>query len=119
MSTVVELEIFSPRWGHEDTYEVNLTQDLMEVSMDMRKCKLTWIDGCDPEWSGEALEDIMGNDNIYPPAVTARLFEYAWKAWRDGELNDQAVADELRMVADWINAGTKTKPRSDFWRKYF
>lgn len=48
MSIVVELDVFSPRWGHEDTYEVNLTKDFMEVSMKMRKCKLSWIDGRDP-----------------------------------------------------------------------
>lgn len=49
----------------------------------------------------------MGNDSIYPPAVTASLFEYAWKSWRDGELNDQGFTDELRIVADWVNTITK------------
>ncbi|MEH6529569.1 MAG: hypothetical protein V7718_06475 [Porticoccus sp.] len=119
MSTKVELHIFSPRWGHEDTYEVELDRDFMEITMQVRKTRAKWVDNLDPEWSGEPLEHIMNNDSIYPPAVTQDLFEHAWKAWRDGDLNDDEVKRELEAVADWINTVTQSKPRSEFWRKYF
>jgi hypothetical protein len=119
MSTVVELEIFSPRWGHEDTYTVNLTQDFMEISMGVRKCKATYDDCTDPIWTGELIDKIMGNDSIYPPVITQDLFEYAWKSWRNGDLNDQEVTKELTMVAVWINTVTKAKPQSNFWQGYF
>lgn len=81
--------------------------------------KATWVEGCDPEWSGEDLERIMSNDSIYPPAITRDLFERAWKGWRDGELNDEQVDVEMKLVGDWINTVTHAKPESDFWKMYF
>lgn len=119
MSTVVELEIFSPRWGHDDTYRISFEKDVMEISMQARKCTLTWVEGRDPEWSGQSLESIMANDHIYPPAITADLFEHAWKAWRSGDINNQQVLEELILVAEWVNIITRAKPQSNFWKKYF
>nr|WP_155291414.1 hypothetical protein [Burkholderia multivorans] len=34
-------ELFSPRWGHNDTYTVDMQPDHMEVSMDMRTARGT------------------------------------------------------------------------------
>ena len=118
--TIVELELYSPRWGHNDTYKVELHQDYMEIStMQQRRCKATWVQDCDPEWSGEDLEKILRNDSIYPPAVTRNLFERAWKGWRGGELSDEQVSKEIILIGDWINTVTKSKPNSDFWNMYF
>jgi hypothetical protein len=119
MNTIVELGIFSPRWGHEDTYTVELAQDSMQISMQARRVTATWNDSTDPTWSGESIESIMNNDSIYPPAITQDLFERVWKAWRDGELNDQEAEQELQHIAEWLNVVTKAKPNSEFWRKYF
>lgn len=118
MDTTIELNIFSPRWGHEDLYTVELSQDCMKISMQAKKAKATWCEESDPKWTGESLEKIMNNDNIYPPAITKDLFERAWKAWRNGDLNAQDVAEELRHLANWINIITKSKPASEFWSKY-
>jgi hypothetical protein len=118
-STSVKLEIFSPRWGHTDTYTVDLHNDYMTISMHPRTTKVTWVDNCDPEWSIETVQDILNNDSIYAPEITQDLFERAWKAWRDGEIDNKQVDDELQLLAGWINAVTAAKPKSDFWGKYF
>lgn len=115
----VELRIFSPRWGHEDTYSVELEQDFMEIKMHARKARATWKDLSDPEWSGESILGIMQNDSIYPPSITQDLFEHAWKSWRNREVSDQELNEELQLLAEWLNTITNAKPRSDFWRKYF
>ena len=47
------------------------------------------------------------------------MLEGAWKAWRNGDLNDVTVNQELQAVADWQNTITKTKPQTDFWSRYF
>lgn len=119
METTVELEIFSPRWGHTDTYRVHMTRDYMEIKMQVRSCRATYSENLDPQWSGELIESIMNNDMIYPPAITQDLFERAWLAWRNGELDDQDVAKELQAVAEWINTVTEAKPNTDFWKSYF
>lgn len=40
-------------------------------------------------------------------------------AWRGGEIDTAQAEAELRALADWINAVTRAKPRTDFWRTYF
>ncbi len=117
--TKVKLRIFSPRWGHEDEYELKLTRDSMVITRHPRSSVCTWRENLDPEWSGESLRDILGNDSIYPPAILEDLIEHAWLSWRNGELDSTAVNDELQAVARWLNEITKAKPNTDFWRKYF
>ncbi|MGR5129963.1 hypothetical protein [Photobacterium swingsii] len=117
--TKVDLRIYSPRWGHHDTYSVELHQDYMRISITPRVAKATYVENRDPEWSGESLQRIMNNDSIYPPEITQDLFQRTWLAWRDGELDNSQVAQELEQVAEWINKVTEAKPDSDFWQKYF
>lgn len=115
----VDLRIYSPRWGHEDVYQVVLENDYMSITMSPRECRAIWRDNLDPEWRGEDLHEIMNNDSIYPPAVTRDLFEHAWLTWRNGELTDQEVEEELQLLAAWINEVTHAKPNSEFWGGYF
>lgn len=117
----IELSLFSPRWGHPDTYRVKLTREDMRISLKngIKAATATYVEGCDPEWSGPSLQWIMNNDKIYPPEVTPRLFQHVWLEWRNGRLSDDQVETELKAVADWINVGTETKPNSKFWRLYF
>jgi len=117
-TTIVKLRIFSPRWGHKDTYELRLSQDSMVITHNPKSAKCAWRDTLDPEWSGDNLRDILENDSICPPAKLEDLIEYAWVSWRNGELSDTDVNVELQAVADWINEITKAKPNTKFWRKY-
>lgn len=119
METVVELQIYSPRWGHSDTYTFEMAREQMKISMGPRSTTCTWRENLDPLWGGEQLHDILRNDSIYPPEIFQSLIEHAWKSWRNGELDDQGVRTELQVVVEWLNKITEAKPRTDFWRKYF
>jgi hypothetical protein len=115
----VELRIFSPRWGHDDTYKVTLTRESMTVTLMPRSATCVWRENRDPEWVGESLETILKNDMIYPPSILSRLFEYVWRSWRNGDIDNAGVARELPALAAWLNEITRTKPDSEFWRRYF
>jgi hypothetical protein len=115
----ISMRIFSPRWGHEDTYDVHLEQDEMRVTMAPRVAVCTWRDNLDPVWSGESLDRIMRNDMIYAPAIFQRLLEHLWMSWRNSELTTEQANAELQELAEWLNATTRAKPRTDFWRAYF
>ena len=115
----VELQLFSPRWGHDDTYHVEFQRDFLEIRMQPRVARAEYRPNLDPLWSGEALASIMKNDSIWPPADVSRFFEKVWLAWRNGEIDDAAAAAELDALADWLNAITRAKPRTQFWRGYF
>lgn len=115
----VDLEIFSPRWGHDDTYRVSLEQDELHISLGPRGAKATYRVNLGPEWTGESLIQILRNDMIYAPWNIQECIEYAWLQWRNGELSDEQVEHELKLLAEWLNTVTRSKPRSNFWSGYF
>lgn len=111
--------IYSPRWGHEDTYEIEFTREAMTISRNPRAAKCVWMENRDPEWEGESIEHILNNDSIYPPSILPRLYVHLWTSWRNGEIDEEQVDAELQAVTEWLNEVTRRKPRSDFWSTYF
>ncbi|MBI5404383.1 MAG: hypothetical protein HY959_13420 [Ignavibacteriae bacterium] len=116
---IVELEIFSPRWGHTDTYEFIFSRNNIVIKQGARIAKCEWIENRDAEWSGDNLYQILNNDSIYPPENFQRLIENAWEAWRDGELDNTELNEELKELEKWLNIISETKPKTDFWIKRF
>jgi hypothetical protein len=111
--------IYSPRWGHEDTYDFDFSREAMTISRAPRTVRCVWIENRDPRWEGEPIEHILNNDSVYPPAILPRLYEHLWLSWRSGDLPESRVDAELQAVTEWLNGITKSKPRSDFWSSYF
>ena len=114
-----QADIFSPRWGHTDQYTFSFERDRLTIAHGQRTATCPWRDGLDPEWGGEALERILVNDSIYPPAVFTTLIEHLWKAWRNGDIQEGHIDAELQEVVTWLNTVTREKPRTEFWRRYF
>lgn len=119
MSVKATADFFSPRWGHDDTYEFEFSRERLTIKHGARVCAAEWKENSDPLWTGEPLVGTMKNDMIYPPDGILSLIEYLWRAWRDGELNADQLQSELNALADYVNASTKAKPKTDFWRGIF
>jgi hypothetical protein len=119
MENEIKLEVYSPRWGHNDTYTILMSLEEMTIKMSPRVAKATYKKNIDPEWSGEKLVHILTNDNIYPPAIFQDCIEHVWLKWRDGELDNQEATLELNILFEWLNEITALKPESDFWTQYF
>jgi hypothetical protein len=123
--TSFEVLLYSPRWGHEDTYEIKLNREKMNVKAVNKTAACSWVEGRDPKWSGynesigNPLEQILENDSIFPPTVFVRALEYAWQAWRDCIINDQKISQEVQELSEWVNGVSHTRPQTDFWRKMF
>jgi len=115
----IDLRIYSPRWGHDDTYRITLEQDRLSIDMQARHCEANYRENLDPEWSGEPLFHIFRNDSIYAPEVFQRCLEWAWLEWRNGNISDDDIVGEMEQLAEWLNTTTRAKPNSDFWRIYF
>jgi hypothetical protein len=119
--TSFDVRIFSPRWGHEDTYQINVSRDHLRFTGVGKGAECNWIEGRDPKWSGyndiigNALENILANDSVYPPTVFVRAIESAWRAWRDGTLDNAQLETELGVLCEWLNTITKAKPTTKFW----
>jgi hypothetical protein len=123
--TQFEVNVYTPRWGHDDTYKINVTLNELTVAAVSKEARCKWIQNRDPEWSGHndfsgnPLVRILENDSVYPPSVFVRAIEHAWMAWRDSTLDDQQLVSEFKELFEWLNTVTKAKPRSDFWQGVF
>lgn len=62
----IELQIFSPRWGHDDTYEIEPERDHMEITRGAKTARADWQDNADPTRNGWTEEGTMANDSIHP-----------------------------------------------------
>ena len=123
MTTKVELDLYSPRWGHTDRYNITLEENTLTITMSARKATCEWHSDEDQDWSkdlgSDALNKILNNDSIYPPEKFKSLLVRAWRSWVNGELNDTEVENELKELENWVNAITKATPTSEYWNKNF
>ncbi len=123
--TSFKVRLYSPRWGHEDTYEIKLGRQQMRIEHSSKTAVCSRVEGGDPKWSGYSenignpLVNILENDSIYPPTVFVRALEISWIAWRDGRLDDEKLQQEVQQLCVWVNEVSLSKPKTDFWRGVF
>jgi hypothetical protein len=122
---VIHVPVFTPRWGHDDDYAVVISKDKMAIKGRSKGAECSRVPGRDPEWKGyndrigNPLVNVLENDHVYPPSVFISALERAWDAWGEGELDDEQVKEELRLLFDWVNHVTKGRPASPFWASTF
>lgn len=125
MECSIDLSIYSPRFGHEDLYEMTMTESELKIKTGGKEAICNWIDNKDPEWEGyedhhnNPLLNIFENDSIYAPSIFIFALESAWKEWRDGTIDNNDLGNELNELIDWLNLCSKNKPQSDFWTTIF
>ncbi|MFC1482115.1 hypothetical protein ACFL6E_07735 [Candidatus Neomarinimicrobiota bacterium] len=123
-STSFDVRIFTPRWGHEDSYTISVSRDKMTFGSEMKAtCK--WVENRDPVWTGyddmtgNPVNQILKNDLVFPSINFVDALESAWIAWRDGDLDNAQLEAEVKALIDWLNICTHAKPDTEFWRKVF
>lgn len=115
----LQAKIYSPRWGHDDTYDFDFERDRLRITFKMKAAVCTYRENRDPEWTGTDLNRILEDDSIAPPLKFTAAMENLWGKWRGGELHPNNLAAELQAAIDWLNACTQAKPKTDFWRQFY
>lgn len=112
-------DIYSPRWGHNDTYVFDFENDTLTIKLLPRIaiCKLQ--ENGEPAWNSETFDAILRNDSIYPPSILQDLIVHLWQSWHNGDITADLVNAELQVVINWLNQITKAKPQTEFWSEYF
>ena len=115
------VSLYSPRWGHEDEYSIEFSQEAMQIeASNGKRTKCVYVEKQDPNWAGyETIFSVLSNDSIAAPANLDKLLIYIWMEWRDGGINDEQAREEFQALVDWINIITENKPRTEFWKGYF
>ena len=117
----LEVPVFSPRWGHDDIYTITLSRESMKITHHPRGAICRWVENQDPEWQSTdgSLFGIFRNDSVTAPENFLDALEILWLNWRNGEINNEQVNDELKALFEWLNITTKSKPKTDYWRRVF
>jgi hypothetical protein len=126
MAKEVYLNLYSPRWGHDDRYTFKFDENEIYASMGgpkeaicIRNEKGTLIWSGHNQNIGNPLLNILSDDSIFPPTIFIKAIIYAWDSWRDGELSDDQLKSELELLTNWVNVVSRSKPNSDYWISQF
>jgi hypothetical protein len=117
-------DVFSPRWGHADRYEVTLTVKGMTIRQGTNAAECKIDDTDDHIWSGyneqlgNPLINIFNNDSIHAPPIVALALEHAWDKWRNG-VDEAEIRAGLQELFSWIDLISTNKPRGELWRGAF
>lgn len=112
------MRLFSPRWGHDDTYTLTHTKDGWIFAHGARPLvKALGREGKDKAGLPTLL-GVMGNDAIYPPDVLDVALGHLWDAIDTNQVTQAQAQAALTDLADWINTCTHNKPKG-FWSGVF
>lgn len=104
---MAKLEVYSRRWGHNDTYTLERTERGWGISF-------VAISGqCDP--TGEPyLYDNLRQDSINYPAHLGEYLGRLWRKAEDENLSGDEVQRHLDQLAQWIQITEKSTPDGFF-----
>ena len=123
--TRFEVHFYLTGWRRKDPYEIKLDREKMMIKRSTKKAVCSLIGGRAPKWSGynqcigNPLENILETDAIFPPIGFIQGLESSWMAWRDGTLDDQKVRQEILRLCEWVNRVSRSKPKTEIFRKIF
>lgn len=113
------VDVFSPRWQHDDQYEVKFSNEGFQINHMQRIAYYNWTEETGVNWRGDKLHNIFNNDRIYAPKNFEDLLVHVWLSWQDGDLSKTGTERQLKSLFTWLNKISKSKPKTIFWRGYF
>ena len=117
----IEIQIYSPRWGHDDTYTLEFEENRFVFTQAGPRppAIATYVEGGDPTWENrEGVFDMLHNDTIYPPKIIPDALEYLWLEWKNRGMSEAEVQQEANAIAEYINACSRAQPNTRFWNGY-
>ena len=103
-----KFRVYSKRWGHDDTYTIQRTEDgwLLKEGIEKGPCDKT---------GHPFLFRLLDHDSIdYPHGLRDRM-EWLWiKASVDG-LSHEDLEVALQQLADWVSLTVREKPSGGAW----
>lgn len=114
---IFEINIFSPRWGHDDTYIISVDANQLRITATGSRnavCIYTYnnVSGNTFTWDSnyESLIRIFRNDSIVAPENILETIEYNWSSLINKRITEQEFQDNFNLLATWISNISKTKP---------
>lgn len=114
----INVDIFSPRWGHNDEYTIRLEPETLKITASNAKStSCSYVVDHDPVWEkgSETLISIFRNDQIVAPENILSHVESIWEKWRDQIFTDEQTEEAFKSLITWINNITNSKPDIDIF----
>lgn len=103
-----EFVVYTPRWGHDDTYSLTRTEDGWHFNFGGRKGP------CDKR-GRPYLYECFQNDSInYPSGFEWRLM-WLWDQAKEKGLSREDVQARLEELSQWLRDVEESRPKDDFW----
>ncbi|MFH1108488.1 MAG: hypothetical protein V1790_04720 [Planctomycetota bacterium] len=114
------VNIFSPRWGHDDQWTFSWRENGFEVTGGPHHAVVVYeVDdsgGCKETalFERHPLITMFHNDSINVPDCTFFMLRYLWVQLKNGE-DVRLAQSALDDLAHWINATTRSRPKTGYW----
>lgn len=122
----IEIKVYSPRWGHEDTHTLIMNGQKLHFSGNGPGAICSRDEDGNHSWSGygdnsgeNSLVAVLENDEIFPPSVLVDAIEWLWEDWAEYEIKDADARDELKALFDWVNTCSRSRPTTAYWAEKF
>jgi hypothetical protein len=118
-----EIEVDSPRIGGKKVYGFDFTTSHLIIKGNV-EVKCQYIDDTiEPVWSGgiqvNPFVQLLQDENVFPPLNFIKAIEIVWKDWISNNITDIQLESEIKVLIDWLNIITKTKPGNYYWADKF
>lgn len=104
------LNIFTRRWGHDDTYTIEFT----DTGWIFNGVMIPNSGPCDPK-GVPYLYQTLDHDSVNYPEALGEYLEYLWYKINEGELQSSEIQHSLNVLCDWINICEKSSPIEGVW----
>jgi hypothetical protein len=122
----IEVQVYSPRRGHNDAYTIIFHDDGIKISgHEPKEANCRIIAGSEPHWSGHnegtgnPLLNIMADDQIDAPPVIVMALEYAWAKWNKRAMHHTEITDAIKELFAWVDLVAKNRPKHTLWLEAF
>ena len=92
--TNFEVRLYSPRWGHEDAYHMQLERHQLSVRVMGNRAVCSWVEGFDPEWLGHS----GGSGNPLEKILARIIHDFAQNV-HGSQQNNQLADTELKTLS--------------------
>ena len=111
IGAIFTFRVFSNRWGHDDTYQVQRTEDGWNIT------HIAIGGPCDKEGRPFLFENFR-QDSVHYPEGLGGWMERLWKQAAEEGLRQAEVQTALQQLADWVSNTEKNVPTGDVWKGY-
>lgn len=106
----MNLTVYSRRWGHDDTYTVEITNTGWNIS------HVAHSGDCD-SFGKPYLFTILDHDSINYPEELGGYMDWLWRTANEQNMDETEIQKHLDELGAWIQTTEKSTPRG-LWQQF-